>query len=98
AGGARRSRSIGRRLRGQAPFLAVVTIVAAAFGYLLFEPGHWRRGTVVIAAAMLLAGVLRLVVSRSRAGWLVVRGRWWDAFYYLSLGALILLADLRLHS
>jgi hypothetical protein len=37
-----------------------------------------------------------LVLPEARAGMLAVRGRWWDALCYVVLGALILVADLRL--
>jgi hypothetical protein len=85
-----------RRARAQAPFLLVLLIVLSVFVYLTVQPGHWVRGTSVIAAAMLLAGTFRLVLPESRIGMLAVRGRWWDALCYLTLGVLILLADLRL--
>lgn len=85
-----------RRARAQAPFLVVLAIVAAVFVYLSISPGHWRRGTGMIAVAMLLAAVLRFTVPAQHVGMLAVRGRWWDSFCYLALGALILIADIRL--
>lgn len=85
-----------RRGRAQAPFLVVLGIVVAAFVYLSIWPGHWRRGTGLIAVAMLLGAVLRLTLPASHAGLLAVRGRWWDSFCYLALGALILILDIRL--
>jgi hypothetical protein len=87
---------VGRRARKQAPYLLVLAIVAAVFGYLTLEPGHWRRGTVILGIAMLLAGALRLLLPAPRAGLLAVRGRWWDALCYLALGVLILIMDIRL--
>ena len=47
---------------------------------------------------MLLAGVLRLVLPRQHAGLLASRGRWWDSFCYLALGAAILIIDIRLRN
>lgn len=85
-----------RRARAQAPFLLVLLVMAAGVGYLTVAPGHWVRGTAVLALAMLLGGVLRLVLPEARVGMLRVRGRWWDSFCYLALGAVILAADLRL--
>ncbi|HEY8828183.1 MAG TPA: DUF3017 domain-containing protein [Jatrophihabitantaceae bacterium] len=85
-----------RRGRAQAPFLVVLGIVVAVFVYLSIWPGHWRRGTGLIAVAMLLGAVLRLTLPASHAGLLAVRGRWWDSFCYLALGALILIVDIRL--
>jgi uncharacterized membrane protein YkgB len=85
-----------RRARAQAPFLLVLLVVLGAVAFLTIEPGHWVRGTAVIAGAMLLAGALRLLLPEARIGMLAVRGRWWDALCYLALGLVILLADLRL--
>jgi predicted Na+-dependent transporter len=87
---------VGRRARAQAPFLTVLLLVAASFAYLASEPGHWRRGTVALAGAMMLGGVLRLSLPAARAGLLAVRGRWWDGLCYLALGGLILMMDIRL--
>ena len=85
-----------RRARAQAPFLLVLIVLLAGVAYLTIEPGHWVRGTGVIAVAMLLGGLLRLVLPEARIGMLRVRGRWWDSFCYLALGGVILAADLRL--
>jgi hypothetical protein len=87
----------GRRIRAQAPYLLVLLILVAAVGYLAMWPGHWRRGAGIIAAAALLAGLLRLVLPASRAGLLAVRGRLRDALCYLALGAVILTVEIRLH-
>lgn len=86
-----------RRIGAQAPFLLVLAIVLAAFGYLTIWPGHWRRGTAVVGVAMLVAAALRLVLREQYAGLLAVRGRRRDALCYLALGALIFVVDLRLH-
>ena len=91
-------RSLGRRIKGQAPFLVVLALFAAAFVLLLVAPGHWRRSTAVIAAALFVAAGLRAFLTRPRAGMLAVRARWIDLICYLTLGGLILLVDLRLHS
>jgi membrane protease YdiL (CAAX protease family) len=87
---------LGHRLRTQAPFLVVVGIVAAVFVYLTFAPGHWRRGTIVIALALLLGATMRIVLPERQAGFLRVRGRYLDTFCYAGLGVLILIVDLRL--
>lgn len=87
-----------RRGRAQAPFLVVLGIVAAAFVFLSIAPGHWRRGTALIALAMILAAVLRFTVPAPHIGMLAVRGRRWDSLCYLALGALILTVDIRLRN
>ena len=81
----------------QLAFLVVLLVVAAAFLYLIVEPGHWRRGSGVVAVAMLLAAVLRAVLSPTRAGLLVVRARWIDVVVYAVIGGLILGVAVRLH-
>ena len=94
---ATRKRSLGRRIKGQAPFLTVLAVLGFAFVFLLVAPGHWRRGVAIIAAALFVAAGLRAVLSRPTAGMLAVRARWIDLICYLSLGGMILLVDVRLH-
>jgi hypothetical protein len=85
-----------RRANGQAPFLLVVALLVVAFVYLVFSPGHLRRGAAVIALSALVAGLLRVVLPAQRAGLLRVRARWIDAVCYLGLGGLILSVAIRL--
>ena len=87
-----------RWVAGQAAFLAVFVVLASAFVYLLIEPGRWGRTSGVVAVAVLLAALLRAVLSDPRAGMLAVRSRWLDAACYLALGGVILAIDLRLHA
>jgi hypothetical protein len=81
----------------QLAFLLVLLVLAAAFIYLIVEPGRWGRGAGVVAVGMLLAAVLRAVLKSERAGLLVVRARWLDVAAYLLLGGMILGVDIRLH-
>lgn len=53
--------------------VAVVVVGAALAGF-----GFWRRGSLLIAGALGLGAVLRLVLPRRVAGLLVVRRRWID--------------------
>lgn len=92
---------LGRALRwigAQLPFLLVLAVLAAAFGYLLVESGYWGRGAGVVAVAVLLAGLLRAALPSTRVGLLAVRARWIDTVLYLALGGLILALDIRLHA
>ena len=84
-------------LRAEAPFVVVVALVLAAGAYLHHAPGHWRRVSGIIAAALLLAGVLRLVLPAAQVGLLNVRGRVRDALTYLFIGGLILGVAIHLH-
>ena len=85
-------------IAAQFAFLTVVLVLAAAFGYLLVEPGRWGRTSGIVAVAVLLAGVLRAILPASRVGMLAVRSRVFDAACFLALGGAILAVDLRLHA
>jgi len=92
---------LGRGLRwvvAQLAFLAVAAVLAAGFGYLLVLPHRTGRGTGLMAASMLLAGVIRAVIPSARVGLLAVRARWIDTVLYLVLGGVILGLDIRLHA
>lgn len=79
------------RLSRQAPFLLIWAIVLV--GLVFVATDHWRRGVIVIAAAVITAGILRVFLPVRRAGWLVVRGRWLDTMIYVLSGlALVYLA------
>jgi hypothetical protein len=56
-----------------------------ATGIGLIAWGHWRVGGYAVGAAVLLAGVLRL--SLRNPGILAIRGKAFDGFFYLLLGA-----------
>ena len=85
-----------RRLRHQAPFLIVVAIMLSAVLYMIIGPGHWRRGSGIIAAAMIVGAVFRIVLPEEHAGVLAVRRRWIDVACYLGLGVAILAVAIRL--
>jgi hypothetical protein len=85
-------------IREQFAFLLVLAVAAAAFVNLVVEPGRTGRSTGAIAAALLLAGVLRLVLATGRAGMLVVRGRVFDALCYLAMGGALLVLEIRLRA
>ena len=87
-----------RWIVGQFAFLVVFVVLAAAFVYLIVQPGRWGRTSGVVAVAVLLAAVLRVAVPNGRVGLLAVRSRWFDAACYLVLGGVILAIDLRLHA
>lgn len=73
---------------------AALVLAVAGVGLLMAALGHWRTGSFVFALALLLAAGLRLTLPTSRAGWLVVRSRAFDAAFLLTLGfALIVLAN-----
>ncbi|MFM1727930.1 DUF3017 domain-containing protein [Prescottella soli] len=68
--------------------LAVLLVVAAAFVLVLAD--RWRRGALVLGGAMLLAAVLRAVVSPDRVGLLAVRGKGFDVGAMTVVGVAII--------
>lgn len=86
-----------RWLGAELPFVIVVAIILAAGAYLHHAPGHWRRTSGIIAVALLLAGVFRLVLPVARVGLLNVRGRVRDTLTYFVIGGLILGVAIHLH-
>jgi hypothetical protein len=81
----------------QFAFLAVLSVLAFGFAYLLFNSHRTGRVTGLFAASMLLAGALRAVLPTRLVGLLAVRSRAVDILIYLLLGGVILGLDIRLH-
>lgn len=71
------------------PWPLAAALVLFSTGVVLVAMGHWRRGPVVMAAALGLAAFLRLVLPVRYAGLLVVRRRWIDVVGLLLLGGAI---------
>lgn len=82
-----RGRRGGGRLFAQLPFALVMAIVVIAG--LRIWMYHWRQGSALIAGALLVAAVLRAVLTSEQAGLLVVRGRVVDVLTYAGLGLVI---------
>jgi uncharacterized membrane protein len=83
---------IRRKIRAHLPFLAVMVVVAIAFGRIALQ--HWREGTTELGLALLLAGVLRASLSRTAAGLLAVRSRRVDIVTYVLFGAVVIAVSL----
>jgi hypothetical protein len=79
-------------VRAHLPFALVMAIVAA--GFVRIAQYHWREGTVLIACALLVAAILRAVLSPEQAGLIVIRGRGVDVLSYSAFGVLILFVAL----
>lgn len=72
----------------------LVVLAATAVGIAMSASGSWRAGIQVIAGALILAAVLRLVLPRRDAGMLAVRHRFFDCLLLAGVGgALIFLAQ-----
>ncbi|MEV0404600.1 DUF3017 domain-containing protein [Actinoallomurus sp. NPDC050550] len=64
------------RWLGQLPYVFVLCGVAA--GLAVVATNHFRRGSMLIAAAVFIGALARLVLPESQAGMLAVRPRWVD--------------------
>ncbi|MSS45999.1 DUF3017 domain-containing protein [Cutibacterium sp. WCA-380-WT-3A] len=71
-----------------------VCLVGVAASAVIMGIGHWRRGAMVFAASVLMAGVLRAVLPDQLAGLLAVRGRWADSALLLGLGTVMVVVIL----
>ncbi|GAB3501099.1 DUF3017 domain-containing protein [Amycolatopsis cihanbeyliensis] len=74
------------------PFGLVMALVAVAASRIWLY--HWRQGAALIGGALLVAAVLRVVLSDEQAGLLAIRSRGVDMLSYAGLGALILFVAL----
>jgi hypothetical protein len=63
-------------------------------GLVVLTFNDWRKGVLIFAAGVLLAGVLRAVLNDDAAGLLRVRGRMFDVMLLLGVGAAVLLLGL----
>jgi hypothetical protein len=70
------------------PITIVLTIVA--FAMILISLAYWRRGTFALGIAMLLAGVLRAILSERTIGVLAVRGKPFDLLFYFGSAAFMI--------
>ncbi len=81
------------RLRGHnlrdLPWILVLLAAGAGPFYIAVAPKHWLRGVLILAGAMLLGAVLRLVLPARRAGPLAVRSRAFDVVCYLGSAVMI---------
>ena len=75
-------------LRPQLSFGLILAVVAA--GMVRITQYHWREGTVIIGAALLLAAALRAVLAPEWTGLLGIRRRSLDVLTYAVFGLLML--------
>lgn len=61
-------------------------------------PAHWLRGVLLLAGALGLAGLLRLVLPDRLAGLLAIRGRLFDAGWFIAFGAAMVILGMWLRS
>lgn len=89
-----RERPVGQRLLTREVWPVVPPLLGMLVGLGVLATGDWRRGLLLIGAAVALAGVIRLVLPERAAGLLAVRHRWFDAVVLLLLGAAIVVVAL----
>lgn len=73
--------------------LTVCCLVGLA-GLVVLTFDAWRKGVLIFAGGVLLAGLLRASLSDDAAGLLRVRSRMFDTLLLLGIGAAILLLGL----
>jgi|GEM_PF-2374511 len=79
----------GRDLK-ELPFGVVLLIELAAVLSVALAPQHWLRAVAGMTVGLLVAGLLRLVLSNEQAGLLRVRRRSFDVSCYWGLAVLTL--------
>lgn len=75
-------------MRTHVPLILVLAVVAV--GLLRITQYHWRQGTVLVGGALLLAAVLRALLSDNRIGLIAIRGRGVDVLLYGGLGLMVM--------
>ena len=81
-------------LRREWAALLVLLVGAVGLVLLALDAGGFRAGTIVLAAALLLAAALRGVLPKARVGMLAVRSRALDAVLSGALGTALLVVAL----
>ncbi|MDO4413202.1 DUF3017 domain-containing protein [Cutibacterium sp.] len=71
-----------------------VCLLGVAASAIVMATGHWRRGAMIFAVSVLLAGLLRAVLPDQLAGVLAVRARWVDSLLLLGLGTFMVIVIL----
>ncbi|MGH3449548.1 MAG: DUF3017 domain-containing protein [Haloechinothrix sp.] len=74
------------------PFGLVLVLVAV--GMVRIYLYHWREGAVLIGASLLVAALLRAVLSDEQVGLIAIRGRAIDVLLYSGFGVMILFVAL----
>ncbi|HTZ43911.1 MAG TPA: DUF3017 domain-containing protein [Jatrophihabitans sp.] len=80
----------------EGPFVLVLLIELVGVTSVAIAPQHWLRSVGVLAAGMLVGGLLRLVLSDEQAGMLRVRRRSFDVACYWLLGVFAIVVALGL--
>lgn len=82
------------RWLSQVPYLVVLAGVAAGLTVIRQGPAAVRSGALIIAGALLLAALARVLLPDQRVGLLAARPRRWDVAALAALGIGLLVAGL----
>jgi hypothetical protein len=72
------------------PFALVFLVAASGVGFAVVRSDHWLRGVGVVGVAMLIAALLRVVLTDRQAGMLAIRRRPFDVLCYLVVAVAII--------
>jgi hypothetical protein len=78
--------------KGEWPLMLSGLVALSGLAVMTFD--SWRKGVLLFAGGILLAGLLRLMLSDEAAGLLHVRRRTFDTLALLGMGIAILLLGL----
>jgi hypothetical protein len=70
------------------PFAIVIGVTL--MGLLRVVQYHWRQGAVLIGVALLIAALLRVLVTDEQAGLIAIRSRAVDALLYSAFGLTVI--------
>lgn len=70
----------------------LVSLTGVLISAVVIYTGHWRKGAMVLAAAVMAAGLMRLLLPERIAGQLVVRAKWVDCL--ILIGSAVAIAAL----
>jgi hypothetical protein len=71
-------------------FFYLLVVAATGVGVWISWSDDWRVGVKWIGAALILAGLVRLVLRQRDAGMLAVRARWIDVLMLVGVGATLI--------
>jgi hypothetical protein len=75
------------RIPSALPAAFVAAVALAGMGLVLTQ--HWRKGAVLLGAALLVAAVLRMLIPVDRVGLLAIRSRAVDVLCYSGFGVVM---------
>ena len=75
-----------------------MVLAGIGLAYVAVAPRHWLRGVLLMALAMAVASLLRVLLPASKAGLLAVRSRVVDSVWYAGVAAAMLVLGLWLRA